>query len=102
MAESEGFEPSKPAKARQFSRLVYSTALPALRRPFYGFWPVVSMSLLHEAVRLWPFLIGYLANLGGASHVLLQGLWNCDGTIFTLIVFKNCNQGPAHGKAATV
>lgn len=34
VAESEGFEPSKPAKACQFSRLVYSTALPTLRDQF--------------------------------------------------------------------
>jgi hypothetical protein len=49
MAESEGFEPSSPAKGCQFSRLVYSTALPALRRPFYGFWGSHSSSCCYDA-----------------------------------------------------
>lgn len=35
MAERERFELSSPAKGCQFSRLVYSTALPSLRGQFY-------------------------------------------------------------------
>ncbi len=32
MAEGVGFEPTEPAKARQFSRLVFSTTQPPLRQ----------------------------------------------------------------------
>ena len=35
LAESEGFEPSRPAKVCRFSRPVLSTAQPTLRRPIY-------------------------------------------------------------------
>lgn len=35
MAERVGFEPTSPAKGCQFSRLVFSTAQPSLRRSFY-------------------------------------------------------------------
>ena len=52
MAESEGFEPSSPAKGCQFSRLVYSTALPALRGQFY--WIMApEVKLRSKLNRLW-------------------------------------------------
>lgn len=53
LAESEGFEPSSPAKGCQFSRLVYSTALPALRRPFYWFRRGDSSSCYLDAVLIF-------------------------------------------------
>lgn len=42
LADRVGFEPTEPARARQFSRLVFSTAQPSVRRWFYGFWAPVS------------------------------------------------------------
>ncbi len=59
LAESEGFEPSSPVKGCQFSRLVYSTALPALRRPFYWRWVGDSMGIAVRKALFLQILITY-------------------------------------------
>ena len=102
MAESEGFEPSKPAKACQFSRLVYSTALPALRRPFYWFWRLCSMN--YRVFTRWAAKKYQepLTDLGGAAHVLLKCLRNRHRSVFFLVIFKHSDQCTANSKAAAV
>jgi hypothetical protein len=96
MAESEGFEPSNPVRGCQFSRLVYSTALPALRRPFYWFWRVYSTGF----DRLSLCAEKSFANRGRlesrCTHVLLESLWDRHRAVLTLVILEDSNQRSPH------